>query len=698
MIFVERGISLEKQYFYKKKFVFISGCLIGALIFICIYGIKVLDFTYDGWLMTGGDLSQHYMGWRIFRKSGWNFPIGLMDGATYPFKVSTIYMDTIPIFAITFKIISPILPETFQYFGLWGIMSFMLQGGIAALIIEKVSKNVSLCILSSLFFIVQPIVISRMFAHTALAGQWIILLAIYMYIELDEQYSIKNKMLIWALLSWLSTMIHMYFVPMIMILNFCFWIKEYLKNRKLIFSISSIFISIITILITLFILGAFYGSVSIGSDGLGFYSANINALFNPIGFSYFLKDLPLATSGQYEGLAYLGFGVLTLLIIVIFLELDEIESYNFKEFKSYPLSHTNKFTLLIATIMLIVLALSPKIGLNSKILLDVKYPKIVEKLLSVFRSSGRFMWPVCYLIIIYTIKELSIRSKRVQLSIIIIICSILQIGDLSNILIQKKEEFNVNVKYESRLQAEGWGELVQKGYKHIVFMSEINDISPDNKLIYDFSKYATENNLTLNDGYLARKDNDGIEKIRKEYWNKLKEDFIDENVIYVFKDINLEEISFMSGIPDNISINYYNMDGVIIGIKGKLESEKEYKPQFIEKGVTILPIDNKYISNGYDTNDGRVLNASGISFGPYINLSRGIYKIEISGENLEKTDYDICFNQGQDKLNLQEEFRDNNKIIFHFELETNIQKFECRIFNRSDEDIEIKKITILNIE
>lgn len=697
-MFVERGISLDTQYFNKKKFIFIIGCLIGALIFICIYGIKVLDFTYDGWLMIGGDLSQHYIGWRLFRTSGWNFPIGLMDCATYPFKVSTMYMDTIPIFAIMFKIISPILPETFQYFGLWGIISFMLQGGMAALIINKVSKNLSLSILSSFLFILQPIVISRMFAHTALAGQWIILLSIYMYIELDECYSIKNKVLIWVLLSWLSVMIHMYFVPMIMILNLCFWIKEYLKNRKLMLPICSILISIITVLITLFILGAFYGNVNMESDGLGLYSANINALFNPIGFSYFLKDLPLATSGQYEGLAYLGLGVIILFIIVVFFKLDKIQSYNFKELKLYPFKHINKFTLLVASIILFVLALSPKIGFNSKILLDIKYPEILEKLLSAFRSSGRFMWPVCYLIIVYVIKELAIRSKKVQLNIIIILCCILQIGDLSNLLIQKRENFNIDLKYESRLQSEGWKELVQKGYKHIVFMNEISYISPNNKLIYDFSEYATENNLTLNDGYLARKDNDGIEKIRQEYWTKLKEDHIDEDVIYVFKDINLEGISFMSAIPDNTSISYYNIDGVIIAIKGKLESEKEYIPQFIENGVTILPTNNNYISNGYDTNYGRVLNTSGISFGPYINLSRGIYKIEIFGENLEKTDYDICYNQGQDKLDLQEEVMDNNKVIFSFELETDIQKFECRIFNRSNEDIEIKKITIINIE
>lgn len=39
-----------------KKSVFLLGCFVGALIFISIYGAKVLNFTYDDWLMLEGDL------------------------------------------------------------------------------------------------------------------------------------------------------------------------------------------------------------------------------------------------------------------------------------------------------------------------------------------------------------------------------------------------------------------------------------------------------------------------------------------------------------------------------------------------------------------------------------------------------------------------------------------------------------------
>lgn len=52
----------------------LSG-LIGAIVFIIIYGIEVLNVTNDAWLCNSEDLTQHYLGWVFFRDSNWTFPI-----------------------------------------------------------------------------------------------------------------------------------------------------------------------------------------------------------------------------------------------------------------------------------------------------------------------------------------------------------------------------------------------------------------------------------------------------------------------------------------------------------------------------------------------------------------------------------------------------------------------------------------------
>lgn len=96
----------------------LSG-IIGAIVFVFIYGTKVLNVTETEWIFRVGDLSQHQLGWEFFRKADWSFPIGLFNTLSYPNYASIIFTDSIPLFAVIFKIFSEILPETFQYFGIY---------------------------------------------------------------------------------------------------------------------------------------------------------------------------------------------------------------------------------------------------------------------------------------------------------------------------------------------------------------------------------------------------------------------------------------------------------------------------------------------------------------------------------------------------------------------------------------------------
>ena len=142
---------------------FAIGAVIGLVLFVCIYGFRVLDFTYDEWLLTGKDLQQHYVGWKFFRNAPWTFPIGCHNGLTHPYYVSVLYTDSIPLFAIFFKLFSPVLPQTFQYFGLFGLMCYILNGGMASVLIARFNKSKLFCALGSIFFILSTPVLQRLF-------------------------------------------------------------------------------------------------------------------------------------------------------------------------------------------------------------------------------------------------------------------------------------------------------------------------------------------------------------------------------------------------------------------------------------------------------------------------------------------------------------------------------------------------------
>ena len=156
------------------------AALLGALSFMILYGVEILNPFYTDWLITGGDLNQHYLGWEFFRKSEWFFPIGLTDQIAHPVKTSIIYTDSIPLFAVIFKLLTVGIDERFQYFGLWGMFCFILQGYFAARILQHWLKDKWQVLLGSLFFIWSPTVIFRMYYHTALAAHWLILNSIYL--------------------------------------------------------------------------------------------------------------------------------------------------------------------------------------------------------------------------------------------------------------------------------------------------------------------------------------------------------------------------------------------------------------------------------------------------------------------------------------------------------------------------------------
>ena len=98
----------------KKININIIAALLGGIAFVLIYGVKILNPLYTDWLLTGGDPSQHYLGWEFFRRSDWYFPLGLTDQLAYPLKTSVIYTDSIPIFAVFLNCSEVYCPSNFS--------------------------------------------------------------------------------------------------------------------------------------------------------------------------------------------------------------------------------------------------------------------------------------------------------------------------------------------------------------------------------------------------------------------------------------------------------------------------------------------------------------------------------------------------------------------------------------------------------
>ncbi|MBO5551261.1 MAG: hypothetical protein J5966_04820, partial [Lachnospiraceae bacterium] len=181
-----------------RRFIFLYGLFAGALMFIAVYGFKVINPMYDAWIFATSDpdIKQHYLGWCHFRTSPWSFPIGLIDSLSYPFPQSCLWTDSIPLFAIFFKLFRGILPEIFQYLGLYGLISMALMGGFSALLVERVTRGTSgeriLPFLGVFPFILSAPVLQRMFYHTSLSAHFFIIIALLIMLDNPHEYPVRK--------------------------------------------------------------------------------------------------------------------------------------------------------------------------------------------------------------------------------------------------------------------------------------------------------------------------------------------------------------------------------------------------------------------------------------------------------------------------------------------------------------------------
>lgn len=518
-------IKNKREKTVKRINIKIVAALLGGIAFVLIYGVKILNPLYTDWLLTGGDPSQHYLGWEFFRRSDWYFPLGLTDQLAYPLKTSVVYTDSIPIFAVFFKLFRSILPQQFQYFGIWGLLCFVLQGYYAAKILGERSSSKTVILAGSIFFIVSPIMVFRMYYHTALAAHWLILLAIYFYFKHEKEYrDIFKPVMQWGILGILIGSIHLYFVPMCGAVLLGYILCSIWKERKIRIRFFYPGISFsVGLFLTVYLLGGFSSGADTGTNNLGLFSFNLNAFLNPMSYSTLLKNTslwnwPFYTQGQYEGFSYLGMGIILLCACGIVLMIKNI-------CRRRKPSVYQVMTVLMS-IGLIVLAASPTITWNDKLLLQLPYSSTIYKYWGIFGSCGRIAWPVVYFLMIFgitTIGDMKWKRKEISCVVLILAC-LVQVVDLSGQLYKRHENYSEKVVYQSPLAGTVWDDIISSGeYKHVVWVTH----NVDHDDVIQVAVYAMRNDMTMGNFYFAR----GIDKrdIIEEQLQNTSED-----CVYVF--------------------------------------------------------------------------------------------------------------------------------------------------------------------
>ena len=545
----------------------LQSIVIGLIAFGIIYGFGPLNVTNDRWIMSGydeADIIQHYAGWCAFRNSGWHYPIGLADnmgGGTY---IS--FTDSIPWAAVLFKGILETVGYngTFQYFGIYGLLCYILQALAVGLIVKrKTSNNLLICI-CMLLLCFSPILMDRSLRHTALGSQWLMLFAMYAYLRFLDRGG-RGFPAAFSVLSFLAVGIHPYFLPLVLVFSFLALLSGLYRKINMAGNFWGFVWSVVLPLAGGRLLGALGSGVSATRDRFGYFSMNMNAILNPISrgdyeWSTVLKAHPQIL-GNYDGFNYLGLGYLFLILIAVLSFV--IARPKFNRLKAFDTS-----MYVMAAVGMTMFAISNVITFNDRILATIHLPEKILNICGIFRASSRFFYFTYYSLVIFSLyrlfdvfsrpsvcegEENIANPRHTALPVCFTICVVafLQFFDLGQVVVQKHNAMTEKLKFQSIINDYALAEAV-KGKHYLICLSD----PPDKSL----SVFASKNNLATSFS-IANSGDYSAEWIKA---NRILDDFVagvhSDDIVVAYKDIGVAKELFKKKEINSTS-KYYESSG-----------------------------------------------------------------------------------------------------------------------------------------
>lgn len=508
------------------------GAALGVLWFVAVGGGPTINPTNLDWA-GGGDVSQHVLGWLHFRNAPWGFPLGRTPSLMHPLTVTVGFTDSNPWVAIALKPFSRWLPQDLQYVGPWLALCFALQGWMGVKLMELLSPGVPQRLLGAALFVLSPVLLFRV-GHDTLCAHWMILAMVWLHLRprADSRAAWRGVGLAFAL-NVLAAGIHPYLEVMVFTLTVSLLFMEARVERHLSWgsagaALAGVLVSVGMIFVVLGYVGQ---GVSMGaSSGFGFFSADLLALVNPMGWSRLLPSLPHG-EGQYEGFGYLGTGSLALAGVLLWRP-----SSWWPQAKAAVKAQA---PLVLAVLALALLAFSSVVTVTGETVLTLRgVARPFLPLLAALRSSGRFIWPLGYLVLTGILAHVVWRwRQRPRVATALLLGAVLlQVVDTQDVW--KRDRFGGGAW--PRLQAPEW-EYVDPFYRHIVLfppaihgseMPCVEGTFPANAYVR-FGDLAYRKGMTTNSAYSARLDEPKVQAVCEALRADIRSGRFAEDTLYV---------------------------------------------------------------------------------------------------------------------------------------------------------------------
>ena len=536
----------------------VISSLIGGLFGAFLIGMRNLAPWNYSWLYSKADGALTQLGFEFFRNAPWTqWPLTAVP--QYVEGSHMIIPTENAVANLLGKLVGVVFTGNFQFVGLWILMCFAFQGYFGVKLLSRFIDSRSAQICGSLFFVLSPALMFRVgvMNHYHLGAHWMILLALYLY------FGCESRTQNWSLLLLFAMLTSVYISAMLLVIFIAHRTKDSFQKRKL--RIFEVVIPLASAVFGFWVMG--YLSMRSSITGSNFFRLNAIAWLNPGysddgSFSLILNNFGNARlrhifSEEWEGFQYLGTVVIGGVLLGIVNLKNRGTLRNWREHA--PIA--------VAVGGLIVFAYSNQIAVLQQ---EINYwwPSQLLQLRQVFRGATRFGWPAYYLVTLFAIVQISRFCSAKKLKVGVFIAAALMLVEAAPGIAYVRSEISDSKAYLSSIQDAKWSEVALDHSRVVVYPNfdlQIGEVTGDSKVWlnrwFDLAKFAVDNDMSTNFGYVPRPLTEYISEQDQRILNELVSGVLQPRTIYVLANESVwENFSQMnSGTADA-----YELDGYFI--------------------------------------------------------------------------------------------------------------------------------------